>query len=102
MARFDVYRNPRRSASHAPYLLDVQCDWLHTGLRVVVPLVRPEYHGPPMKKLNPTVQVDGSPFVVSPSEIGSIPDSELHKPIANVAADRDALVAALDFLFQGY
>lgn len=102
MARFDVYRNPRRSAAHAPYLLDVQCDWLRTGLRVVVPLVKPEYHGPQMKKLNPMVQVDGDDFIVSPSEIGSIPDGDLHKPVGNLAADREALVSALDFLFQGY
>lgn len=102
MARFDVYPNPRRSVVHAPYLLDIQCDWLHTGLRVVVPLVRPEYHGPPMKKLNPVVQVDGKSFVVSPTEIGSVPESELRKPVENLAADRDALTSALDFLFQGY
>lgn len=102
MARFDVYRNPRRSAAQAPYLLDVQCDWLRTGLRVVVPLVKPKYHGPPMKKLNPLVQVDGHDFIVSSSEIGSIPDTDLHKPVANLAADREVLVAALDFLFKGY
>ena len=82
--------------------MDLQCDWLRTGLRVVVPLVKPEYHGPQMKKLNPMVQVEGDDFIVSPSEIGSIPDGELHKPVGNLAADREALVAALDFLFQGY
>jgi toxin CcdB len=102
MARFDVYRNPRRGSVHAPYLVDMQCDWLQAGLRVVVPLVKPSYHGTPISKLNPVVEVEGKPLVFSPTEIGSLPDAELRKPVASLAADRDVLVAALDFLFQGY
>lgn len=102
MARFDVYRNPRRSAPQAPYLLDVQCDWVRTELRVVVPLVRADYHGPPMKRLNPMVEIDGQALVMSPTEIGSLPENQLGKPIASLAAQRDQVVAALDFLFQGY
>ena len=102
MARFDVYRNPRRSAPQAPYLLDVQCDWVRTELRVVVPLVRADYHGQPMKRLNPVVEIDGQRLVMSPTEIGSLPENQLGKAVASLAAQRDQFVAALDFLFQGY
>jgi len=49
MAQFSVYRNPRASARHAPYLLDVQSDVVNAGLRVVVPLVDPGYFGPRAK-----------------------------------------------------
>lgn len=102
MARFDVYRNPKRSAKHAPYLLDVQCDWLHTVLRVVVPLVDVSYHGLPMQRLNPVLEIDEQKLVMSPTEIGSLQERQLGKPVANLSAQREVIVAALDFLLQGY
>jgi toxin CcdB len=102
MAQFSVYRNPRPSAKHAPYLLDVQSDVIETELRVVVPLVDPAYFGPRAKRLNPEFVVRNKRCVLSPVEIGSLPRSLLGAGVADLSAGRAEILAALDFLLTGY
>jgi toxin CcdB len=101
MAQFSVYRNSRRSAEHAPYLVEVQSDLIATELRVIVPLVNPDYFGPTMRTLNPTLQVEGSSYVLSPTEIGSLPRKVLGEPVGNLREARPQIMAALDFMIQG-
>jgi len=103
MPQLAVYRNPRpRSAEHAPYLLEVQSDLVPTQMCVVVPLVNPDYFGPAARTLNPLVTVQGEPYVVSPVEIGSLPRKQLGAPLADLRASRQEIMAALDFLLQGF
>ena len=103
MPQLAVYRNPRpRSAEHAPFLLEVQADLVPTQLCVVVPLVHPDYFGPPAKTLNPLVTVQGGRYVVSPVEIGSLPRSQLGAPLADLRAARPEILAALDFVLHGF
>lgn len=102
MPQFSVHRNPRTSALHAPYLLDVQSDFVETGTRVVVPLVRPDYFGPRATRLNPTVLVAGELFVLSPAEIGALPATQLGTTVATLETQRYEITAALDFLLTGY
>lgn len=102
MAQFAVYRNPRRSAEHAPYLVDVQSDITQTQLRVVVPLVKPDYFGPAARTLNPVLKVQGESFVLSPAEIGSLPIKQLGPSTADLRAARQEIMAALDFLLHGF
>ncbi|PPE75039.1 plasmid maintenance protein CcdB [Solimonas fluminis] len=102
MAQFSVYRNPRASARHAPYLLDVQSDVVNAGLRVVVPLVDPGYFGPRAKRLNPLIEVSGADYVLSPAEIGSLPLAQLGAAVAHAGAVRQDILDALDFLLTGY
>lgn len=101
MAQFAVYRNPRRSAEHAPYLLEVQSDLVPDKMCVVVPLVNPDYFGPPARTLNPVVSVHGAPFVVSPIEIGSLPRTQLGAPLADLRSARQEVMEALDFMLTG-
>lgn len=102
MPQLAVYRNPRRSAEHAPYLLDVQSDLVPTDLRVVVPLVNPSYFGPPARTLNPTVRVQGQNYVLSPTEIGSLPRKQLGVAVADLREARPDIMAALDFMLNGF
>jgi toxin CcdB len=103
MGRFSVYRNPRPgSRQHAPYLLDVQSDLINTRLRVVIPLVQPDYFGPPIRHLNPVLQVLGQKFILSPLEIGSLKLADLGKPATNLAAESDAILNAIDFMHRGF
>ncbi|HSW13223.1 MAG TPA: CcdB family protein [Solimonas sp.] len=102
MAQFSVYRNPRPSARHAPYLLDVQSEVVNTGLRVVVPLVNAEYFGPCARRLNPLIEVSGSSYVLSPAEIGSLPLNVLGPAVASATTMRQEILDALDFLITGY
>jgi toxin CcdB len=102
VAQFAVYRNPRKSAQHAPYLLEVHSDLVPTQLRVVVPLVNPHYFGPAARTLNPSLTVAGASYVMSPTEIGSLPRQQLGEPVANLRDARDQILAAIDFMLQGF
>jgi toxin CcdB len=103
MPQLAVYRNPRpRSAEHAPYLLEVQSDLVQTQLRVVVPLVTPDYFGPPARTLNPVLRVQGASYVLSPAEIGSLPRQQLGMPVADLRDARQEIMAALDFMLHGF
>ncbi|MGB0955923.1 MAG: CcdB family protein [Panacagrimonas sp.] len=103
MRQFAVYKNPRNgSRRHAPYLLDVQTELVNTQLRVVIPLVKPDYFGEPMRHLNPMLKVLGKPYVLSPLEIGSLKLSELRKPVSNLDSKRDEILNAIDFMLRGF
>ena len=102
MTQFAVYRNPRRSAEHAPYLLELQSDLAPRPMCVVVPLVDPGYFGLTAKTLNPLVKVLGESYVVSPMEIGSLPRGQLGAAVADLRASRQEVLAAMDFLLTGF
>lgn len=102
MAQFSVYRNPRPSARHAPYLLEVQSDVVDSDLRVVVPLVTVDYFGPRAQRLNPLIKVAGMAYVMSPSEIGSLSRKLLGAAVANASTARQDILDALDFSITGY
>jgi toxin CcdB len=105
MARFDVYANTGPHATHTPYLLDVQSDWLQ-GLdtRVVVPL-RKTAHFPNVKlpdQLCPVFTVAGEECLLETPKLAAVPLRLLKTPVASLVTDQARIVAALDFLFQGY
>ena len=105
MARFDVYANAGPHAHHTPYLVDVQSDWL-SGLdtRVVVPL-RKTADFPSVKlpaQLCPQFEVAGSDCLLETPKLAAVPLRILKSPVASLANEQARIVAALDFLFQGY
>jgi len=105
MAQLDVYPNPDLlTASEIPYLLDIQSGLLHTlpGC-VVVPLAVPEsLETLPILRLNPKLDVDGSTVILLTQELATLPRRMLKSPVANLSAQRDEILAALDFLFTGF
>ncbi|MDQ7012010.1 MAG: CcdB family protein [Mariprofundaceae bacterium] len=103
MAQFDVYHNPNPDTrKRFPYLLDVQDDMLEVlATRVVVPLMPLTVSSKPMDRLNPVLDIEGRQFAASVPELAGVPKSMLGTPVANVATARDAIIAALDFLFTG-
>ncbi len=104
MARFDVYRHPDAALRKAtPFLLDVQNDFidgLHT--RVVLPMRAARLLPLPMRDLNPAFEVDGVALVLDAAAIGAISVAELKAPVANLRAQSDLVVNALDALFGAY
>jgi toxin CcdB len=103
MAQFDVYRNPEgRTRSAIPYLLDVQSDLLSDlATRAVVPLVLEKRFGRIGRRLNPVFEISDHKVVMSTGEIGGVPRRALGPPVASLAAQRDTIVAAIDFLIFG-
>lgn len=102
MAQFSVYRNPRPAARHAPFLLEVQSELVPTVMRVVVPLVRPDYFGPAARTLNPVLVVEGDPYVMAPTEIGSLPRQQLGTPVGDLRHSRQEILGAIDFMLNGF
>lgn len=102
MKRFAVYRNARGSQGAVPYLVDVQADWVTTGARVVVPLIPEALFGPRMAKLNPVLEIEGAPHVLATGDIAAVEARDLRQAVDDFSRHRDHIVAALDFLFQGY
>lgn len=103
LARFSVVL-PKGATGRNPPMLAVLSSSAVDGLTLVVvaPVVPLKQHGPLTRRLHVPVQINGEARVVVTEELVSIPKSALGKPVALLDAHRDALVSALDFLFQGY
>lgn len=100
--QFDVFENPARNGrEQRPYLIVVQHDFFDDRpTRVVVPLVTATAIRPELR-LNPIVTVLRENYIVSPTEMVTISVRFLRDPIANLEAERDRIVAALDLVFTG-
>lgn len=100
MARFDVRRD---KAGRAPYLLDVQCDFLDDlETRLVIPLLREGEMRGIIDRLHPRVAVEGEGLVVATNLMASVRKAQLGEVVESLASERDGVVAAIDFLLQGY
>ena len=103
MAQFDLYANPIR-VGRQPYPLVVvlQSDLTDAGPeRIVAPLVRRKAFASVAGRLAPVVTVGEVEFIVVVPELTAIAAKHLGKPSGTVAAHREALLAAIDFLFFG-
>lgn len=104
MPQFDVYRNPNPATrARIPCLLDVQSDLLDVlATRIVVPLCKPEVlSGKPAERLNPAFEVDGKKLLMLTPELAAVPRKALGERVGNLAAERSAIIAALDLVFTG-
>ncbi|MFZ5482724.1 MAG: CcdB family protein [Pseudomonadota bacterium] len=105
MPQFDVYRNPDRATqARIPYVVVLQSDLLDTlNHFVVAPLrIKQDNSVIPMLRLNPLVTIDGDELHVRVQDIATVPRHLLRRPVTNLASQRDDILAALDFLFNGY
>jgi toxin CcdB len=105
MAQFDVFANPDKgSQARIPYVVSLQSDLLDTLQHYVVAPLRATKDATviPLLRLNPCVTVESDAFYVRMQDLATVPRATLKRPVANLAAQRDELLAALDFLFTGY
>jgi toxin CcdB len=101
--QFDVVPNPdAEDAAHRPYLVVLQSD-LVSGLHstIVAPLIpRGTFSG--ASRLNPVLAVDGRDFWLATHELFAVDRRLLHQATASVSDHRDAIIAAIDFVFTGF
>ena len=103
MARFDVYQNPDlNERKQVPYFLDIQNTYLEIGTRVVIPLHIKEQFVNSIRNLEAVLTVQGHKVIMNTSALGSIPTSDLRRPITNIATQQNLVQNALDTLFGGY
>lgn len=100
MTRFDVFR----FNEDVPLVVEVQADLLsHLRSVVVVPLMPiTDGRGLELARLCPTVRVGGEPYRLMTTDIAGIPRTLLGEKVSNLTEQRDVLVAALDFLMDGF
>lgn len=104
MKQFDLYSNPVPAARRTyPYVVIMQADIAGDlgGNRLVAPLVSVSIFSPPSTRVLPIVSVDSQRFVVVTPALESFPVRALHDRVGTVAAFRDDLLNAIDFLFFG-
>lgn len=99
MARFNVYKNPEGKG----YLLDVQADLLsQLNSRLAVPLLPLSIAPKPARTLNPYFEIDDETLVMATQFMAAVPASLLSAPVTNLQSQHDGIVAAIDFLLQGF
>ncbi len=101
MARFDVYNYNSQSV---PLVLDVQADLLEELQTCVVIPLMPETKArkEALTRLKPVLQVEGKPYILMTTDIGTIRKSDLGEAIVNLGNQHQSITEALDFLFQGF
>jgi toxin CcdB len=99
MAQYDVSRNPEG----AGYLLDVQSNLLDgLNTRIVVPLLPASDAPVPAERLNPSVEIDGTAFVMTTQFLAAVPAAVLTAPVANLSERSTEITNALDMVFHGF
>jgi toxin CcdB len=99
MARFRAYK----MASSKLVVLDLQADLLDDlKTRVIVPLYPVAELSWSMPRLNPRFAIRGELHVMATQRMAAVPAQDLGELIADLSAYRDEILAATDFLFQGF
>ncbi len=100
MARFDVYKDKRDKAI---LLLNVQADFLEIlPTRLVIPLLVKDSENSTLDKLNIEVVVDDIHYVLATQYMAAVPVSQLGAHVDSMQNRSHEIIAAIDFLLQGY
>lgn len=102
MAQFDVHRNIGKQKEAIPFVVVVQSSQFDEyRRRVVVPLVRKSAIGRiSHSSFNPTFKIRGTPLVLHPLEIVSVPVSQLGEFVESLSDEGRRIIAALDELLS--
>jgi toxin CcdB len=102
MRQFDVYVNPSsRSRSAYPLVVLMQSEWAGDGHeQIIAPLARgAEFPG--SGRLAPVVVLNDCAYAALMPALAVIPSRLLRTLMGSLASDRQALLAAIDYLFFG-
>ncbi len=69
--------------------------------RVVAPLYPLKAKDKPILRLNPVVEIEGQRYYLAIQEISALRMKALGTSVASLEAQRDEIVAAIDFLITG-
>lgn len=104
MDQFDLYINPDNDTNKTyPYFVDIQNGVLDSlNSRVVIPLTPAGKSGKNYPdNLCPIVKIKNKNFAVLTHQLTSLSLSSLKQKECSLAASRDDIVAAIDFLVTG-
>ena len=96
MAQFDLY-----CLNGGQLVVDLQTDLIGIDAsRIVAPLREVERYAA-FPGLTPTVEHNGSTWIVRVQELAAVPGAELRDRVGSLADHRDTLKRALDILIDG-
>ncbi|MBX5152048.1 CcdB family protein [Rhizobium lentis] len=99
MPRFHVYRLKSGNA----LAVDLQANLLDDlPSRVMVPLHPVQELTWTISRLNPRFLIENEPYVMATQRMASVPTSEIGEAITDLSGKSDAIIGAMDFLFQGF
>ncbi|CAN7172977.1 CcdB family protein [Rhizobium sp. LjRoot30] len=99
MARFHAYRI---KSSHI-LALDLQADILSDlRVRIIAPLYPVAELSWTMARLNPRFTIGEESYVMATQRMLAMPLQDIGDEVADLSAHRDIIIAATDFLFQGF
>lgn len=99
MARFHVYRLEQGDT----LVVDLQADLFEAlKTRIVAPLIPASEFVHAMSRLNPRTKIEGEDYLVAIHLMAAIPASELGEMVSDLSSQRDDIVTATDFAFQGF
>ena len=103
MAQFDVFVNPISQARRAyPFVVVLQSDLAETGReRIVAPLAPKTRLTGTAGRLTPHVRVSEVDHVLLVPSMAAVTAGDLREHRGQLLAHREAIVAALDYLFLG-
>lgn len=96
MAQFDIYR-----LNGGQLVVDLQTDLIGIDASRIVAPLREAGRYTAFPGLTPSVEVDGSMWIVRVQELAAVPGAELRELVGSLAEYRDALKRALDILIDG-
>jgi toxin CcdB len=71
-------------------------------VRIVIPLLPAEMLGMRIERLHLSVEVDGRPLVLATNLMTSVRRDQLGPKVGSLAERRTEIMAAVDFLQQGF
>lgn len=99
--QFDIYRNLGAGARVAPYLIELQHDYVgRVKTTVVAPLI-PSASFVPQGRLTPSIAVLGEIHILSITELFTIERRRLGPVVTNVDSLHQQVIGAIDLLFTG-
>ena len=103
MSNFRIYENKSQTVENYPFLVDVQTELLSAlETRLVVPLMRSEEIGRrPIKKLNPSMRINGIEYLAMTQQMAAIPKGILGNEIRVDEYSRTEILSSIDFLVTG-
>lgn len=105
MAQFDVFPNNGPGAQTTPFVVDVQSDLLgDLGTRVVIPLRRRDTFPAQIlpTRLTPVFALQDIACLLETAKMAAVPERILKNPVGSLAARRDEITGAIDFLVHGF
>jgi toxin CcdB len=102
MAQFDVFVNPFATARQAyPFVVAMQSDLTVNGAEQLIAPMASINHAGSTARIMPSVTLKGNELAVVVPRLAVVRSRDLQKKVGSIAAARDELLAAIDYLFFG-